>query len=105
MRVLVTGDRGLVGRAVTAAVRARGWTPVGFDIADDLDVRDPDALRHAAAGCQAIAHLAARLGRPEEAAVYLAQLHRCDPSQSSVTWTGSGSGVDVLVLGWPREWE
>ena len=66
MRVLITGDRGRVGSAVAAAVRTRGWTPVGFDIADGHDVRDPDAVREAARSCHGIVHLAALLERPED---------------------------------------
>jgi nucleoside-diphosphate-sugar epimerase len=59
VRVLVTGDRGLVGTAVTAALTSAGHQPLGFDLADGHDVRDAAAVERMSAGCQAIVHLAA----------------------------------------------
>ncbi|MDT3440638.1 MULTISPECIES: NAD(P)-dependent oxidoreductase [unclassified Pseudofrankia] len=59
MRVLVTGDRGLVGTVVTAALTAAGHRTVGFDLADGHDVRDAADLERMAAGCDGIVHLAA----------------------------------------------
>lgn len=59
MRVLVTGDRGLIGTAVMTALVAAGHEAVGFDLVDGHDVRDPRALGHAASGCAGIVHLAA----------------------------------------------
>ena len=58
MKVLVTGGNGDVGRALTAHLRASGDEVVDYDIADGLDVLDYPALREAAAGCDATAHLA-----------------------------------------------
>ncbi|WP_261556056.1 NAD-dependent epimerase/dehydratase family protein [Frankia tisae] len=55
----MTGDRGLVGAAVTATLAAVGHETVGFDLVDGHDVRDPQALGHAAMGCEGIVHLAA----------------------------------------------
>ncbi|KQC37751.1 NAD(P)-dependent oxidoreductase [Frankia sp. ACN1ag] len=59
MRVLVTGDRGLVGRAVTAALTLAGHQTVGFDLVNGHDVRDGADLERMSAGCGAIVHLAA----------------------------------------------
>jgi nucleoside-diphosphate-sugar epimerase len=59
MRILVTGDRGRVGSALTAVLAARGDTVVGFDLADGHDTRDASALIARAEGCDAVVHLAA----------------------------------------------
>ena len=71
MRILVTGSKGLIGRAVVHRLEAGGGgVPVceviGFDIADGDDILDGEALTRAARGCDAIVHLAALLGRPGE---------------------------------------
>jgi UDP-glucose 4-epimerase len=71
MRVLVTGGAGFVGSHVVDAVLAAGHEPRIFDLAPSQwhaedecdmyigDLTDPDALAHAAEGCDAITHLAA----------------------------------------------
>ena len=70
MRVLVTGNRGKIGRVVEAALGACGHETVGFDLAAGEDVRDAPAVRAAARGCDAVVHLAAIPhddgGTPEE---------------------------------------
>lgn len=63
MRILLTGDRGRLGRPVRARLEADGHDVVGFDAAAGDDVRDPAAVRAAAAGCDAIVHLA---GLPDD---------------------------------------
>ncbi len=70
MRVLVTGARGMLGGAVARALAARGddvvvmqRTPSGLDLPEVLgDVADPDAVRTAVDGADAVVHLAARVG-------------------------------------------
>ncbi len=64
MQILVTGNQGLIGRAVTARLREAGDHVTGFDRADGHDILDPDALAAAARGCDAVVHTAALLGRP-----------------------------------------
>jgi UDP-glucose 4-epimerase len=59
MKVLVTGDAGLIGRDVSAALAARGDTVVGFDKSRNQDLLDHEALEGAAAGCAAVVHCAA----------------------------------------------
>jgi farnesol dehydrogenase len=69
MRVLVTGGTGYLGRAVVRALAARGHHPVVFartaqqsglpGTLIDGDIRDRPAVDAAAAGCDAICHMAA----------------------------------------------
>lgn len=66
MRVLLTGDRGIVGRPTRAALERDGHEVVGFDLASGDDIRDLAAVRAAAAGCEAIVHLAGIPGDREE---------------------------------------
>ncbi len=74
MKVLVTGGSSLIGAGVVAALVRRGDEVVvqqrsrsaavsALDVRQALgDIRDPDAVRSAADGCDAIVHLAARVG-------------------------------------------
>jgi len=73
-RILVTGGAGYVGSTATAILAERGYEVVVFDDlsmghADAVDPRatliegtllDPDALRAALAGCQAVIHFAGK---------------------------------------------
>src|SRR5579864_1838202 len=69
MRILVTGGTGYLGRAIVTALGNRGHELVIFarsasraglpGTALDGDIRDPDAVSRAAAGCDAISHSAA----------------------------------------------
>jgi nucleoside-diphosphate-sugar epimerase len=63
-QILVTGACGLVGRAMTLALSAAGFTVRGFDPRATTprergDVRDPDAVRGAVDGCDGVLHLGA----------------------------------------------
>jgi 2-alkyl-3-oxoalkanoate reductase len=74
MRVLVTGSSSLIGLGVAAALSARGDEVVGLqrhrvDALDATgatqhlgDVRDAEAVSAAAEGCEAVVHLAAKVG-------------------------------------------
>jgi UDP-glucose 4-epimerase len=73
-RILVTGGAGYIGSTATAILCDRGYEVVVFDDlstghSDSVDARatlaigsllDPDALRSAAAGCQAVIHFAGK---------------------------------------------
>ncbi len=74
MRVLVTGGSSLIGAGVAAALLARGDEVVvqqrgrselvaRLGVRQELgDIRDPDVVQAAAEGCDAIVHLAAKVG-------------------------------------------
>ncbi|KQX50752.1 MULTISPECIES: NAD-dependent epimerase/dehydratase family protein [unclassified Streptomyces] len=63
MRVLVTGGAGFIGSHIVAALASRGHEPVVFDLArDGRDVRDPEAVREALRGIDAVCHQAAKVG-------------------------------------------
>ena len=57
--VLLTGARGLIGRAITPRLERDGWQVKPFDLADGDDLRDPTAVRDAARGCVVIVHAGA----------------------------------------------
>ncbi|MFF0011842.1 NAD-dependent epimerase/dehydratase family protein [Streptomyces sp. NPDC005374] len=64
MRVLVTGSAGFIGSPIVEALTAHGHEPVGYDVRADpaCDVRDPDAVRRALTGVDAVCHQAAMVG-------------------------------------------
>jgi nucleoside-diphosphate-sugar epimerase len=68
--ILLTGNRGAIGRVVETSLRQCGYGVRTFDIQDGDDVRDLPALRRAMRGCGAVVHTAALIddeaGSPEE---------------------------------------
>ena len=62
-RILLTGSDGLIGRALRAALEARGAEVVGLDLrgtdSERGDVRSLRRVRAALAGCDGVVHLAA----------------------------------------------
>lgn len=66
MRVLLTGDRGVLGSVVRRELVAAGHEVTGFDLADGHDVRDTAAVGAAASGHDAIVHLAGLPGDKED---------------------------------------
>ena len=64
MKVLLTGGAGFIGRSVHDQLRAAGHQVRVFDRALDPkdDILDHDRLRVAAAGCDGVIHLAAKVG-------------------------------------------
>ncbi|MEI4488249.1 NAD-dependent epimerase/dehydratase family protein [Frigidibacter sp. MR17.14] len=61
MKLLLTGDAGLIGRELKTALVAAGHEVRGFDIGTDpaQDLRDPGAVAAALAGVEGVLHLAA----------------------------------------------
>jgi len=59
MRVLVTGNRGKIGRVVCRHLTDQGHEVVSFDRLDSEDVCDQPALSRKAHECEALVHLAA----------------------------------------------
>ncbi|MEV7073266.1 NAD-dependent epimerase/dehydratase family protein [Streptomyces sp. NPDC093990] len=64
MRVLVTGGAGFIGSHIVDALVAHGHEPLPYDLRTDpaSDVRDPDAVRRALTGVDAVCHQAAVVG-------------------------------------------
>ncbi|MER7562256.1 NAD-dependent epimerase/dehydratase family protein [Streptomyces sp. NPDC048523] len=64
MRVLVTGGAGFIGSHIVEALAAHGHEPLLYDVRADpaSDVRDPDAVRDALGGVDAVCHQAAMVG-------------------------------------------
>jgi len=57
--VLVTGARGVIGRTAAVRLQDDGWDVRAFDLVDGDDLRDPDAVHDAVAGCAAVVHAGA----------------------------------------------
>lgn len=74
-RVLVTGHRGLIGRAVVTRLEDEGLEVRGFDLQDGDDVRDLGAVEGAARNCAFVVHLAALLGRDGDSAAEIADVN------------------------------
>jgi UDP-glucose 4-epimerase len=66
MRILVTGNKGFIGRVVEQRLIETGHDVVGFDIVDGDDIRNPGLLQKKVRGCNAIVHLAAIEGQAEK---------------------------------------
>jgi nucleoside-diphosphate-sugar epimerase len=68
--VLVTGSAGKLGRAIVRRLTEEVHDVVELDLTTGTDIRDRDAVRQAARGCDAIVHAAAirhdDLGTPDE---------------------------------------
>ena len=77
MRVLLTGDRGVLGRPTRAALERAGHEVRGFDAAAGDDVLDAAAVRAAASGCEAIVHLAGIPGDREDDASRVMAVNVC----------------------------
>ncbi len=93
MRILITGNRGFIGRVIERRLIDAGCDVVGFDIVDGDDIRNPALLAKKVSGCSAIVHLAAVEGRSDT-----------DVMETNVvgTWNvlsaGSQSKVDKIIF-------
>ncbi|OYD88373.1 NAD-dependent dehydratase [Nostoc sp. 'Peltigera membranacea cyanobiont' 213] len=66
MKVLITGNEGMIGSVVEKVLRADGCEVIGFDITSGHNILNPNEIRSAVQGCDAIVHLAALLGNSED---------------------------------------
>ncbi|MPZ49474.1 MAG: NAD-dependent epimerase/dehydratase family protein [Dehalococcoidia bacterium] len=67
MRLLLTGNRGYVGRSIETQLRQAGHQVSGFDIRDRLDIQKPRHLEKAMRSIEAVVHLAAQTNRDKPA--------------------------------------
>ncbi|MFJ4784817.1 NAD-dependent epimerase/dehydratase family protein [Streptomyces sp. NPDC088794] len=100
MRVLVTGGAGFIGSHVVRALEAHGHEPVVYDDRADpaCDVRDPDAVRRALSGVDAVCHQAAMVGLGAGFADAAQYVSRNDLGTAVLLTAMAESGVRRLVL-------
>ncbi len=66
MKILVTGNEGMIGSVVEKVLRADGHEVIGYDIASGHDILNSNQISSAIVGCDAVVHLAALLGNDSE---------------------------------------
>ncbi len=66
MKILLTGNRGMIGSVIEAELQMAGHEVVGYDRLDGSDILDASSLEKAIRGCGAAIHLASPLGNPED---------------------------------------
>ncbi|MCM1976325.1 MULTISPECIES: NAD(P)-dependent oxidoreductase [unclassified Streptomyces] len=100
MRVLVTGGAGFIGSHVVKALADSGHEPVVYDVRADpaADVRDPDAVRRALAGVDAVCHQAAMVGLGTGFADAPEYVSRNDLGTAVLLAAMAEAGVRRLVL-------
>jgi UDP-glucose 4-epimerase len=64
LKILLTGNRGMIGSVIEAELQVGGHEVVGYDRLDDLDILDTSSLEKAIRGCDGVMHLASPLGNP-----------------------------------------
>ena len=100
MRVLVTGAAGFIGRVVTACLRAEGDEVVAYDRAvESADgITDLARVRSAADGCEAVVHLAAKVGLGVGIADIDDYARQNDLGTAVVLRAGAEAGIRRLVF-------
>ncbi|MCX4856013.1 NAD-dependent epimerase/dehydratase family protein [Streptomyces canus] len=100
MRVLVTGGAGFIGSQIVEALVAHGHEPVLYDVRADpaSDVRDPDAVRRALTGVDAVCHQAAMVGLGVDFADAPEYVSHNGHGTAVLLAAMAGSGVRRLVL-------
>ncbi|MEU9323354.1 NAD-dependent epimerase/dehydratase family protein [Streptomyces canus] len=100
MRVLVTGSAGFIGSQIVEALVAHGHEPVPYDVRADpaSDVRDPDAVRRALTGVDAVCHQAAMVGLGVDFADAPEYVSHNDLGTAVLLAAMAGAGVRRLVL-------
>jgi dTDP-L-rhamnose 4-epimerase len=100
MRVLVTGGAGFIGSQIIEALAAHGHEPLLYDVRSDpaSDVRDPDAVRHALGGVDAVCHQAAMVGLGADFADAPGYVSHNDLGTAVLLAAMAEAGVRRLVL-------
>jgi UDP-glucose 4-epimerase len=75
MRVLLTGSRGRLGPSIERRLVEDGCDVTGFDLANGGDILDAEAVARAAAGANAIVHVAGAAGDRERPASEILSLN------------------------------
>jgi dTDP-L-rhamnose 4-epimerase len=99
MRVLITGGAGFIGSHVAAALATAGHEAVVLDLAaDGRDVRDPDVVRQALRGVDAVCHQAAKVGLDRSPADAPEYVTHNDFGTAVLLAAMAAAGVRRLVL-------
>ena len=64
MKILLTGNRGMIGAVIETELQITGHEVMEYDLLDGLDILDVSSLERAIRGCDAVIHLASPLGDP-----------------------------------------
>lgn len=59
MRILVTGDKGFIGKKITEKLNSNGYNAAGYDLSDGYDILDSEKLIKFSEDCNIFIHLAA----------------------------------------------
>ena len=104
MRAVVTGSSGFLGRALAAALVARGDAVIGLDVAPppggatwqtrEADLSQPGAWQDSVAGADLVVHAAARVGEAGTAA----QFHRASVETTRHVLDASASAGRLVHL-------
>ncbi|GGX96541.1 NAD-dependent epimerase/dehydratase family protein [Streptomyces anandii] len=100
MRVLVTGGAGFIGSHVVEALAGDGHEPVVLDVRGPAggDVRNPEAVRRALRGVDAVCHQAAMVGLGDGVADAAEYVSRNDLGTAVLLAGMAEAGVRRLVL-------
>jgi nucleoside-diphosphate-sugar epimerase len=63
MHIFLTGNTGRIGTVVQRQLEEAGHTVTGYDITNGHDILNAKAVKEKMAQCDAVAHLAALMGR------------------------------------------
>lgn len=65
MKILLTGNRGLIGKHLEKQLILEGYEVIGYDILHGEDICDQKSIIKAGYGCEVVVHLAALLGNDD----------------------------------------
>lgn len=58
MKIMITGNQGLIGSILTPRLIAKGWEIIGYDLKSGEELNDTDKLAEKMKECEAVVHLA-----------------------------------------------